>query len=279
MSGCRRVLPLLDPYVDGELAPDKIVEIREHLVDCTVCAERVRLSHALHVSVQRVVREDAAPTPAFADRIRGAMEAERRRESLAAYTPARETGFATMMQWRTIVPVAAAASLTLAWAASTNEGSLGLSSGQPSHTASNMTSEDLIEQFLDYHARAPAPDITDPWAVRRLEPELGMPVQLPDWRSFNRARWEGGSIVPGRAASLRYSLDGHPVTVYVYNATRFPLRATLEPRVVRDAPVYVGSRRGYSIGVRELRGMGYAVTSDLTDSETAELVADIRTFH
>jgi hypothetical protein len=79
-----------------------------------------------------------------------------------------------------------------------------------------------------------------------------------------------------RAASLRFELSGHPVTVYVYDAKRFPRPRDLEVRMVDDAPVYVGSRRGYSIGMREQRGMGYAVTTDLSDRETAELVAAIR---
>ena len=52
-------------------------------------------------------------------------------------------------------------------------------------------------------------------------------------------------------------------------------RATLEPRVVRNQPVYVGSRRGYSIAAREQRGLGYAVATDLDDRESAELVASI----
>jgi hypothetical protein len=76
-----------------------------------------------------------------------------------------------------------------------------------------------------------------------------------------------------RAASLRYRLGGHRVTLYVYDSSRFPLRATLEPRVVRNMPVYVGTRRGYSIAAVERRGLGWAVATDLTDRESAELAA------
>ena len=52
-----------------------------------------------------------------------------------------------------------------------------------------------------------------------------------------------------------------------------PLRARLEPRVVRDMAVYVGTRRGYSIAAAEQRGVGYAAATDLDDAETAELIA------
>ena len=37
--------------------------------------------------------------------------------------------------------------------------------------------------------------------------------------------------------------------------------------------MYVGNLRGYSIGAASHRGVGYAVASDLNDSETAEIVA------
>jgi hypothetical protein len=92
------------------------------------------------------------------------------------------------------------------------------------------------------------------------------------------ALWEGGSVVPVRetnAALLRYKLDGHRITVYVYDSGRMPLRARLEPRVVRNEPVYVGTRSGYSIAAREQRGIGYAVATDLGLNESAELVADM----
>jgi hypothetical protein len=37
--------------------------------------------------------------------------------------------------------------------------------------------------------------------------------------------------------------------------------------------VYVGARRGYSNGATDHRVVGYALATDLNDSETAELVA------
>ena len=68
-------------------------------------------------------------------------------------------------------------------------------------------------------------------------------------------------------------LGDHRITIYVYDSSQFPLRARLEPRVVGNVPVYVGTRRGYSIAATEHRGVGYALASDLPDPESAELVA------
>ena len=104
-----------------------------------------------------------------------------------------------------------------------------------------------------------------------------MPVRVPSLQQYG-ARWEGASVVPvhnRRAASFRYHLGGHRMTLYVYDSSRFPLRAMLEPRVVRNQPIYVGTRRGYSIAAREQRGIGHAIATDLDDRESAELVASI----
>jgi anti-sigma factor RsiW len=119
--------------------------------------------------------------------------------------------------------------------------------------------------------------VTEPSLIERFEPRVGVPVRLPSLQAYG-ARWEGGSVVPVRnrhAASFRYRLDGHRVTLYVYDASHLPLRVRLEPRVVHNAPVFVGTRRGYSIAAVERRGVGYAVATDLEQKESAELVASI----
>ncbi|HEY6556658.1 MAG TPA: zf-HC2 domain-containing protein [Polyangiaceae bacterium] len=283
MSPCRRVLPLLEAFVDGELAADQVLEVEQHLVDCELCASRVRLSHGLKLSTRNAVQRAISPSAGFEQRLRAALAAERERESQAREHLHDARG---PLPWRTIVPVAAAAAFTLAWAASTND------SRQPGRGASELTAsalsgnatatvDQLIEEFVNYHANAPAPDVTDTNLIQKLEPEVGVPVRLPSLQQYG-ARWEGASVVPvrnQRAASFRYRLDGHRVTLYVYNSARFPLRATLEPRVVRNLPVYVGSRRGYSIAALEKRGVGYAIATDLDDRESAELVASIQAVH
>lgn len=279
MNACRHFQPLLETFVDGELAAEKVVEVEQHLVDCQLCTSRVRLNEALRFSTQRAVRSAAVPSAAFEQRLRAAFAAEREREAQAEEFLREPRG---ALPWRTIVPVAAAAAVTLAWAASTNE-SRGGRPNQDYTSANTMplsataNVDQLIEEFVNYHANAPAPEVTEPTLIQKLEPEVGMPVRLPSLSQYG-ASWEGASVVPvrnQRAASLRYRVDGHRVTLYVYNSARFPLRATLEPRVVHNLPVYVGTRRGYSIAAQESRGVGYAIATDLDDRESAELVASI----
>ncbi|MEB2313212.1 MAG: zf-HC2 domain-containing protein [Sorangiineae bacterium] len=277
MSHCRRFLAHTETFVDGELPAEKILEVEEHLTECAECAERVRLEEALRVSTRRAVLDAAPPTEALELRIRAALAAERGRERADHALDDR----GRVLPWRTIVPVAAAAASVLVWAASVNGPSHAAraSSGDTMNMSSSTTSvEQLIDEFVSFHADDPAPEVTEPSQVMRFEPAVGVPMRLPSLQQYG-ARWVGGNLVPvrnQRAASLRYQVDGHRVTVYVYNSTRFPLRVTLEPRVVQNRPVYVGNRRGYSIAAVEQRGVGYAVASDLNDSESAELVASIR---
>jgi anti-sigma factor RsiW len=109
------------------------------------------------------------------------------------------------------------------------------------------------------------------------EREVGVRLHIPSFERYG-GRWEGGSVVPvrnQRAASFQYRLGGHRMTLYVYDSSRFPMAKRLQQRLVGAEPVYVGVRRGYSIGATEHRGVGYALASDLSDAETAELVAGL----
>jgi anti-sigma factor RsiW len=277
---CRRSRSLLEPFIDGELPTEKVVEVEQHLSDCDCCREQVQLSRAMRESLRRVVREDAQPTTEFAARVARALAAEHAREERASERRYYDHG--KPLAWRFIVPVAAAAGVTLVWGAAQYGGNAPLPAN--AQHASMVTStptvtaavDQLLDEFVTYHAEGSDPEVTDSSLVKdELEPEVGVPVSVPNFKPYG-LRWLGASVIPMRpsqhAASLRYTYDGHRVTLYVYNSASFPLRATLEPRVVRNMPVFVGSRRGYSIAAVEKRGVGYAVATDLDDSESAELV-------
>ncbi len=276
MSGCRAFLPLLDAVVDGELgevAPDRVLEVEQHLDECETCASRVRLAEATRASLRRAVRAESEPSDAMKQRILGALLAERALEASNLESARR----ARMLAWRTIVPVAAAAGFTLVWAASMGDVAHAPRVSSSAVVAGGIaaTAEELIEDLVEHHAAPSAPEVVEPDLVQRFEPAVGVPVQLPSLQQFG-ARWEGGSIVPirqQRAASFQYRVAGHRVTVYVYDSSRVPLRGQLEPRVVRNMAVFVGQRRGYSIAAVEERGVGHALASDLDSAETAELVA------
>jgi len=276
MSTCRHFVALLEPFRDGELSPGHVVEVEDHLAECERCTARLRLGQAMRVSLKQVVRKDAQISAAFEERIRLALAAERAREE--RLDPTSDTQ-PRMLSWRGIVPIAAAAAVVMGWAASASNRPQDVASKQSSlyQSSAPASVDKLLEDLVRYHERA-APQFTEPALLQQLEPEVGVPVRLPNFKQFG-ARWEGVSVVPvsnQRAASLRYRIAGHKLTVYVYDASRIPVRTKLEPRLVRDEPVYVGKRRGVSIAATERHnGVGYAVATDLNGDESAELVASI----
>lgn len=283
---CRKISPLLESFVDGELSPERVLEIEQHLIECAECCERLRFSEAVRASTYRAVRTnaDARPTPAFEARVRATLSAERAREELVEEGERERRAPASggsRLSWRSIAPMAAAAGLVLALGASygsndeTREQKRAAQAVASAPSDPTATVEALIETLVREHASPAPPAVTDPGPrlIHTLEPEVGVPIRIPKLQQFG-ARWEGGTVVPvsnQRAASFRYRLGGHRVTVYVYNAERVPIRARLEPRVVRNMPVFVGTHRGYSIAAVERRGVGHAVATDLDDDESAEL--------
>jgi anti-sigma factor RsiW len=272
---CRRFVPLLEPFRDGELSPGQVVEVEAHLTECERCTERMRLGDAMRVSLKEAVLGGSAVTDAFQERIRLALSAEREREE--RLSPEHDA-HARMLSWRHIVPIAAAAAVVMVWAASANNRPSDVATGSMYQSSAPASVEKLLEDLVRNHERGAAPQFTEPTLLPQLEPEVGVPVTLPNFKQYG-ARWEGVSVVPvsnQRAASLRYRIAGHKLTVYVYDASRFPVRSTLQQRVVRDEPVYVGSRNGVSIAATERRnGIGYAIATDLNKDESAELVASI----
>ena len=276
MSTCRHFVPLLEPFRDGELSPSEVVDVETHLVECGRCSERLRLAQAMRVSLKEVVRAGAQVTDSFEERIRLALSAEREREERR--DPAHEAQV-RMLSWHSIVPIAAAAAVVLAYAASANNHTTDIASSRASMYQSSTPAsvEKLLEDLVSNHEHS-SPQYTEQTVLPQLESEVGVPVKLPNFKPFG-ASWEGLSVVPvsnQRAASLRYRIAGHRLTVYVYDAARVPVGSMLQQRLVRDEPVYVGSRHGVSIAATERRnGVGYAVATDLNKDESAELVASI----
>ena len=276
MSTCRHFVPLLEPFRDGELSPADVVDVEAHLVECERCAERLRLGEAMRASLKEVVRADAPVTAAFEERIRLALVAERERQE--RLDPSHDA-HQRMLSWRGIMPIAAAAATVMVWAASANKHTdVASTSSLRADMSSPASVEKLLEDLVTNHQRSSGPQFTETSLLAQLEPEVGVPVREPNFKQYG-ARWEGVSVVPvsnQRAASLRYRIAGHRLTVYIYDASRMPVRSTLRQRVVRDEPVYVGSRHGVSIAATERNnGVGYAIATDLNDDESAELVASI----
>lgn len=273
---CRQVAALLDTFVDGELPPDQTLSVEEHVASCAACGERLDFESAFRTSMKSAVHAAAEPGAGFEARLAGALRAERERILESSAPPK----VRNLRKWAWVPMLAAAASTLGALAVfrtHREEKAAQISAEVPRPKTDEMpeTPEHALDELVRYHAAPPEPEITEPRLVERLAPEVGVPVHYPAGLKQYGASWEGGGVVPmnhQRAALFRYRLSNHPVTVYVYDAHRVPLRAVLEPRVVHNQPVHVGERHGYSIAAVEQRGVGYAIATDLNDDESAELV-------
>jgi anti-sigma factor (TIGR02949 family) len=278
MTGCRLVVTRLEAYADGEMAPDQVLEIEAHLADCRSCSARLQLEHATRKSMRRTVYAAAVPTDAFRERLSLQLRAAEAAEEQALTTNDGRRG--GMLSWSSILPLAAAAAIALFWSKNANDHRAPAPPNKDataSVTGEPINVEQLLDDIIERHIDRSTPAVTEPTLLDRMEPEVGVPVHAPSLAHYG-ARWEGGSVVPirnQRAASLRYRLDGHRMTLYVFNSERFPLNTRLKKRVVRDEPVYVGWKRGYAIAAKERRGVGYAITTDLGEDEGAEIVASL----
>jgi anti-sigma factor RsiW len=274
------VVTLLDAYADGELAPDQVLEIEAHLAECHSCSSRLQLDHAVRKSVRRATYGAAVPSYAFRERLMHSLRAETERTEAAEREAAAPRG--SMLSWSNIAPLAAAAAFALIWKALPHESS----KADDTQTSPRVKEASVVEPFniekmlndiVDKHLDRSAPAVTEASLMEHLEPEVGVPVHAPNLLQYG-ARWEGGSVVPlqnQRAASLRYRVAGHRVTVYVFNSEKAPFSRGFTKRVVRNEPVYVTWKRGVSIAATDRRGVAYAVATDLSEDEGAEIVASL----
>jgi anti-sigma factor RsiW len=276
---CERLRSLWDTYLDGELPSRQMLELQAHLDGCGECSDVVAFSLAIRRTARQVTYDDAIVTDAFRERLRGALLAEAREEKtrekmvrarrLLAHAPRIGLG-----------ALSVAAGMLL-W--------LSIDAGKPAEdkpgvdrmptSSAALGPQELLDLFIDYHTAPPTPVVTEPRLVPELERDVGVRVPLPSLMAYG-AEWQGGSLVrvprTQPAAYLRYrTRDAHVVTVYVYNASRIPLHASLKPRMFREEPVYERNWRGYSVAAQLSHGVGYAVATDLDEARSAELVRAI----
>ncbi|NRA33899.1 MAG: hypothetical protein HRU17_11205 [Polyangiaceae bacterium] len=292
---CEDMLLFLDSLMDGELLPPQLYDVQAHLRVCTECRDRLALCEAIADSTRKAVHAEPIPTALSAriqaaiadvrdDELRNSSPAIQLDSSASDASPSASKGQATLRRAMSGLALAAAVLLYFAGQQSSAP-RLATTPVVQSTTASVPTSpeavsssvESMLDRLLDFHASPPPLSATDPEVIARFEPDVGVRVQVPSFERYG-GLLQGGSVIPIRkhhAVRLRYRLSNHDVTLYVYNSARVPVHHRLERRIVRDRPIYVGRRRGYQIAVAEHHGLGYAIAADLSDRETAELVAGI----
>jgi len=213
--------------------------------------------------------QNSAPNPAIASSQPGPQQDRAARAE-------RDRGM--LRHWRTLLPLASAAALALAWGSAAKQpvvqGSTDMRAG--------FGNDELLRDFVAQHSRPLPPEQTDPLQVQKLERYIGVPVRVPHFTQAQNAHFVGGRLVPlhggERAAMLQYELaqgsNIQRVTIFVYNPRNVQVGgAHLAPRAVGTTEVRVGQTDGYSVAVTQQGGIGYTIASDLDPESSAQLVA------
>jgi anti-sigma factor RsiW len=295
---------LLGAHLDGQLDPVKTLEVEEHLAACEVCRERLALDRALRGSLKKAVRRTApdelrarmlaalageaarqAARDAGADEElpeatgESALDASAGRAASAGHRPS------MLRHWRTLLPVASAAALVMAWGAASKQPVV---NGLADTMVPAGLSDDLLRDFVAQHSRPVPPEQQDPKQVRQFERYVGVPVHVRQQIEQNgggSARFVGGRLVPvhggERAAMLQYEMQQpnggvQRVTLFVYDPRKVQIGGShLAPRAVGTSEVRVGQTDGYSVAITQRGGVGYAMASDLDPESSANLVAAV----
>ncbi len=282
LDECARYAHAMEPYIDGELDPDHVMDVEGHVRACAPCSERVALARATRQSLKRCVSTHAsAASNALRARVCGSILQEKaRHEARAAEAREVELG-PRLIRLRYAVGLAAAAGVVFAMGAARlryqpASAPLAMQDQVAPPASVNMGVDTLLEDLVALHAHPLPPEMTDPEQLERFDGLVGVPVRRPAFQPFN-ASFKGARVHAmrdRRAALLQYTVEGgHRVTVYVFDPRVVPVRgSSLRARVVREQPVYVGRLRGYSVAAAEQAGVGYALASDLDDDESTKLV-------
>ena len=286
-SSCKEAARLLGAYADGQLDAAKTLEVDDHLASCEICNERIALDRAMRASLKKTTKT-SAPDDVKA-RMLAAMTAEANREAARdaeENSPVEEAprGRGMLRHWRTMLPLASAAALTLAWGFA---GKQPVTRGMPDVMQSGFPNDEALRDLVEVHKRPIRPETKDPTAVRGFEPDVGVPVRAVRFKQGN-ARFVGARIVnmhgSERGAMLYYEVPINPnggvngpvqrVSVFVYDPARVHIGPqNLAPRAVGTAQVQVAQKDGYSVAVRNHGGVAYAYTTDLDPDQSAQLVA------
>jgi mycothiol system anti-sigma-R factor len=239
---CDEVRPLLEAYVDGELAEAERVQLRDHLADCPECGPEATALEHLRDGIRQ-----SAPVYRAPEALRSEIRFALRRQAATSARGARPAP-----GW-----LAYAASILLAVAVGSG-GTLLITGERQEDAVANELIDSHLRSLLGNHLTDVASSdqhTVKPWFAGRSE--LSPPaVDLAG---------EGFPLVGGRLdliagkpiPALVYRRREHVVNVFVLPASRGDLAKTL-------------TRRGYSLRHWDEGDLGFWAVTDAAPSELAE---------
>jgi anti-sigma factor RsiW len=245
---CKEVKKYLDTYVDSELEAGRMIEVDAHLEDCESCRSIVLLKRKLKSEIQGL-GQIKAPDHLRKNILEKANPNRRRRMAIAIAA----------------VPLAAAAALVLALLL-------------PSKAPEGEPLSGVVEDVVNRHVRQLPMEIkgTDPReASTWFRGKVDFPVRAPSL-NLKEATFQGARLSNVRshqAAHMTYSVNGHPVTLMIFNpqVTTFSGGRHV---TVDGKEVILGRRKGYNVAIFMQGDMAYALSSDLSQKRLLKLVPD-----
>lgn len=235
---CVEVRKFLDTYTDGELEAGSALSVESHLDLCGPCSALFGLKRRLKTEIGGLQRMQAPSS--LRDLVMGDARRRQRKVFLAKAAA---------------LPLAAAAAVVLALALPRS-----ISKAEPDAA--------VIEDLLHRHVRALPMEIkggdpvqTASWFTGKVD----FPIQAGALK-LKSASLEGArlsNVSAHQAAHVNYNVDGHRVTMMIFNPGEIALGGKEKRVRVGDRDALVYRRNGYNIAVLLDGDMAYALLSDL----------------
>lgn len=250
MSDCRKLEPLLTPYVDGEAPPRERAEVDAHLHACRPCGARVEAEGAVRALLQQRrsrLLTDAAPADLRARCRAVATRQPRDGRSMPGQLSSTLTRPVPAAGWRTrAVPLALAASLTL------------MVAGAFLYQATTRSSRVLAAELAADHVKCFATNrvlaiTSEPAAAARtyLASSFGWDAQLPELPGLNLETARPCLYGEGRIAHVMYRYGGRPVSLFMLPRTT--RREELVETMGHEAAIWSVDGRTFVLVARESR--------------------------
>ncbi len=254
---CKDVRRYVHAFIDEELAPQKVLELEEHVEACPSCANHVAFEQWFKGEIRDTVGSVSAPVE-LSGLVRESLAQADRSDRIRSLLP------------RVGVAAALAAGVLLA---------LFLPGWLTPAETPPVVHRPVIDYVAERHARSLPPEVAGPderQVSMWFRDKVDFAVTPPRFRD-EPVQLVGGRIShvgDQQAAHLFYTHNGHPVTVVVFPGTDMPMAGT-QPVQVGPHTVHMGQSRGYNVAVWRRGGVSYAVSSDLDQNDMVRLVASV----
>ena len=244
---------ILGALVDGELSPDQLRAVNEHLAGCAACTAGA-LSASMLKQATAQAGQRYAPSPDFMKRL--ASEDRRRRDHRLIVMPSR----------RAVVEWAVAASLLVASVVYIGTRQITRHRLMASYAHSVLVSE-AVDQHIAALASAGPLDVLSsdkhtvkPWFQGKLAFSFNLPDDLPPDTVLDGANL---TYVENRpTAQLLYRIHKHRVSIFVFSA-----------EAAGRSPEFESERSGFHVESVSAAGLDVVAVSDVNPAELSALTS------